>query len=49
VPTGGKLGHFAPGPQAVGGPQAVEEGPKLERYCLPTFNCQLFTTYITTC
>jgi len=40
---GGQLGHFAPGPQALGGPQAVEEAPKLDRYRLPTFNCQLFT------
>ena len=33
----GQLGHSAPGPQlqAIGGPQikAVEEVPKLERYC----------------
>jgi len=43
VPTGGQLGHFALGSQTVGAPQAVEEAPKLERYCLPTFNCQLFT------
>jgi len=39
MPNRGATGALCSGPPNCRGPQAVEEAPKLERYCLPTFNC----------